>query len=99
MANSLVDIQAAKKKDMIFIVNNFFIFWDTNFISNYSKKEALNFLVDALIRRFCETHRVEDCYENVSLFLIVRRKMAYLGVPKKKYVILDGYNFLNICGR
>ena len=41
------------------------------------------FLFHALLRPFRETHCVKCCDKNVSLFLIVRRKMAYLGVPKK----------------
>ena len=53
------------------------------FISHHSKKEVLIFLFDVLFRPFCETHCVKGSDKNVSLFLIVRRKMVYLGVPKK----------------
>ena len=35
------------------------------------------------VRPFRETHRVKSCDKNVSLFLIVRRKVAYPGVPNK----------------
>ena len=64
------------------------------FISNHSKKEVLNFIFDVvLFTPFRETHRVKGCDKNFSLFLILRRKVACLGVPKRKYMILNGYNF------
>ena len=53
------------------------------FTSNHSKKEVLFFVFDALFRPFRKTDRVPDFDINVSQFLIVLRKMAYLGVPKK----------------
>ena len=53
------------------------------FISNHSKKEVFIFVFDILFRLFRKTHRVNGYDKNVSIFLIVRRKMAYHGVPKK----------------
>ena len=50
------------------------------FTSNHSKKEVLDFSFDALFRQFGEIHRVflsKSCDKNVSLFLIIRKKMAY----------------------
>ena len=68
-----------KKKDTILIVIKFFRFRDTNFYF----KEVLNILFDVLLRPFRDAHRIKGCNKYVSLFLIVRRKMAYLGVPNK----------------
>ena len=63
------------------------------FTSNYSQKEVLNFWFDVLLRQFRETHRVKCWDKNINIFLIVRRKMAYHDVPKKKYMFLNCYNF------
>ena len=45
------------------------------------------FLLDAWFRPFRETHRVKVCDRNVSLFLIIRRKMAHPILDQKKFIV------------
>ena len=59
------------------------------FISNHSIKEVLKFVFDVLFRQILETHGVKGCDNNVSLFLIVRRKMAYFMISLKSEFILS----------
>ena len=54
---------------------------------NYSKKEVFNFLFDVSFRPFRETHCVKGCDKNVSIFLIVCRKMVYLLISLKSEFI------------
>ena len=48
------------------------------------QKGGFIFLFDVLFGPFRETYRVKGCDKNVSLFLIVRKKMAYPGLPNKR---------------
>ena len=47
-----------------------------------------SFLFNELYKPFRESHRVKGCDKNVSLFLIVRRKMAYILISLKSEFIL-----------
>ena len=63
----------------------------------------MNFLFDVSLRPFDETHRVKFCDKNVSLFLIVRRKMTCLLISLKSEFIwpprspnLNPLNFVSL---
>ena len=79
-------IQGVSKKDTTLIVITASDFKIQTF-TNHSKKEVSTFSFDALLRPFRETHRVKGCDKNVSLFLIVRRKMAYLLISLNSFGI------------
>ena len=59
--------RVSQKKDMGLIDNNCFVNKIQTFTSNHLKKEVLILLFDALLRLFCETHRIKGCDKNVSL--------------------------------
>ena len=70
-------------------------FQDTNFyFKTIRKRRFYIFLFDVLLGPYGETHRVKGCDKNVSLFLIVRRKMAYLLISLKSEFIWPP--FLNL---
>ena len=86
-----------KIKYTIWNPHNFHSVIDTNLKQKPFGKEGLKFfLFDAWLRPFCETHRVKCCDKNVSLFQIVRRKMAYLLISlKSEFIRSEHFKFLS----
>ena len=80
-------LRVFQKKDTILMVINCFRFKIQAFTSNYLKQEVIHFVFDVLFGPFRETHRVKGCDKNVSLFIIVCRKMTYLLILLKSEFI------------
>ena len=69
-------IQGVQKNTRNLIVNSCLRFQDTSFYFVSFEKGSFKFFILCIVWAFRETHRVKGCNKNVSLFLIVRRKMA-----------------------